>query len=345
MQINKIGKKSFPIISKETYQSDLSRAFSWYNENIDDKIKKQLVLETCNLQTEQKKHLSKLDVSWFKTIGAVIDMVNNGNNIINSEFYIKDKLDYLLNHQLVEEYKPIIKKDDTTYIFNKMYEDISYEIDKIFIDKNHTFDVKNYIMINQIPVNISRMVGLEFKSLIEEIKNVYNGDDEILNESYAKLGKIHLRKLNEFFVNLDLVLSEFSVQKKRRIRKKKIIPISKQIFKLKYKKEFPELNLISVSPKELIGSTMVLLYNIKYKIIYYLQCNDSSKLEVQGTTINGWDQTISTGKRLRKPDLQIPNLISLAKKSLIKDFNKIKTKSLCVKGRMNEDVVILKIFK
>ena len=68
-------------------------------------------------------------------------------------------------------------------------------------------------------------------------------------------------------------------------------------------------------------------------------------LRVKGTTLINFDENKSQRKKLRKPEDAITSLLKSTKLQVSKCFDSIKTRPADVKGRINEDCIILRIIK
>ena len=137
---------------------------------------------------------------------------------------------------------------------------------------------------------------------------------------------------------------DLASKKVRKTRKKKSITPDKQLSKLNYLKSFSELKLVSVSPEKIIGANELITYNVKYKKLTYFISASSDGFSFKGTTLQNFSEKSYT-KRLRKPDELLTTLSDCGKIALRKTINGIKTKPGVAKGRINNDTILLKVFK
>ena len=116
---------------------------------------------------------------------------------------------------------------------------------------------------------------------------------------------------------------------------------AKLVKKLKYLKNEPTLQVDSISPVELLGASVVWVYDtVKRKLGIY-RSEYSGGIHVKGTTIIGIKN--SEQKTLRKPEKQLPEFLKLRKSSTQIDwFDAVKAKAQPLKGRTNEHMLILK---
>jgi hypothetical protein len=66
---------------------------------------------------------------------------------------------------------------------------------------------------------------------------------------------------------------------------------------------------------------------------------------VKGTTVTQFDEKKSVSKRLRKPQEVLPQLLGAGKIALRTFMDTIKTNTTVPTGRINEDVILLRIIK
>ena len=100
------------------------------------------------------------------------------------------------------------------------------------------------------------------------------------------------------------------------------------------------LGLESVSPTKLIDATQVWLYHVPTRFLYRYDCK--AGVVIKGSTIKGYDAT-STRKKIRKPEKILPDVIAGGKVKLRKLMDSIRAKDGKVTGRINKDMIILRV--
>mgnify|MGYP003337512170 FL=1 len=107
---------------------------------------------------------------------------------------------------------------------------------------------------------------------------------------------------------------------------------------------FRSLKLVSINPVDIIGSQELWVYNAKTrKLGKYVPGAYQDGLSVKGTTIQGYDEDKSVCKTLRKPDQQIKEFMKSGKVQLRKFLENIKATETKLNGRINEEVVLLRV--
>jgi hypothetical protein len=177
-----------------------------------------------------------------------------------------------------------------------------------------------------------------------ESVDVYNADDDYLNEAWGHLKPKYHKKIMDFYGvivdDIERLIKNSTAQRKP--RKKKTLSASRLIKGLKFQVEHPELRLASVNPEKIIGANELWVYNTKYNKmgVYYAE-NSVRGLSVKGSTIQGFDSNASIQKTARKPE---EVLDKLTKRTLNKNIKQMKTKEQDVTGRINAQTILLGVF-
>jgi hypothetical protein len=175
-----------------------------------------------------------------------------------------------------------------------------------------------------------------------------------LKEGYSHLKKADIVKytqaINSLIEALDFVIEKSKVARKPRVAKPK--SADKLVSKIKYLKVDNKYNLTSINPVEIVGANELWVFNVKTrKLGKYVAANidpkgmsrDGTGLSIKGTTIEGFNETLSVQKTLRKPEEQLKEFKSAGKIKLRKYLEEIPTTETKLSGRINIDTVILKI--
>ena len=177
-----------------------------------------------------------------------------------------------------------------------------------------------------------------------ESVDVYNADDDYLNEAWGHLKPKYHKKIMDFYGiivdDIDRLIKNSTAQRKP--RKKKTLSATRIVSKLKYQVEHPELRLVSVNPEKVVGATELWVYNTKSNRlgVYYAE-NSIRGLSVKGSTILNFDSDTSVQKTARKPE---EVLSTLTKRTLNKNMKQMKTKDKEVTGRINAQTILLGVF-
>ena len=216
-----------------------------------------------------------------------------------------------------------------------------------YITNGIDFSLDSDLKAKEIPhAYITRIQEWAKKRLHEWIE-VVEGKDQQINEAYSHYTKTSKKNVAKFFVAMIQDCEKYGAFKKanrkpRTVRQK---TPAQQTKNLKYKIKDEELNVSSVNPVEIIGAQSVWLYNTKSKKLMLYRTDSSLGIQVKGSSLQNYDPEMSEQKTLRKPFEQLKELLSAGKVQLRKFMESIKTKKQDVNGRINSEVIILKVVK
>lgn len=116
--------------------------------------------------------------------------------------------------------------------------------------------------------------------------------------------------------------------------------------KVTYKVMDANTNMASVNPSQVPGTKTAVVYNAKNRKVMVYHAKGGETLDLKGTKIINFDETISFAKTLRKPKVMLPmlrNAVTVKRIEVL--FDDIKGKSHAVNGRIGKDMVIVKVLK
>jgi len=202
----------------------------------------------------------------------------------------------------------------------------------------HTMSIKG--------IHANRVVDF-FKEKRQEFDNVLTTDDKEVKEGYSNFTKSQLKKLVAYCdaVIIDGMKISGEAVKNRKPRKRKVKSPEELVSKIKYCVEFAELKLKSVSPKDIIGAMQLWVYNTKTRKMGCYHADDAGGLSLKGTSLLNFNETKSIQKRLRKPEVTLPEVINGGKVYLRNVIENIRAVDSGLTGRLNDDTILLKIIK
>lgn len=230
-----------------------------------------------------------------------------------------------------------------------MTEEIEDALDKFAVDPE-SFDPKAFKLVNmlrgkQAKAAHARIIKDFYSRQHAELTEVAEGKCEQLKEAYEHLSKKNLRKITDFYHEIlsacDMMMQEAKIN--RAPRAKKPTDKSKIVAKMKYLKQDDKLKLVSVNPIDIIGSKELWVYNAKSRKLGKYVAGEFSDLGVKGTSITGFDENKSVQKTLRKPEEQLKEFKAATKVQLRKFLDDIKAVDIKLNGRINEDIILLKV--
>jgi hypothetical protein len=349
-------KGSEPELNSANYNSSFLSLLNYYNYNNDDKDKKKwLISHVAKTNKKLAAQLLKIDEKHFRYAGILARIADRGGMLEEKhQLFLENRISELTAMKEVKKEVKVETPVATNVISiqermdEKAHElagEIEGAIDDFVLFKKSDFSAKNYLLSKQVAAPIAKRIGDFYTGLSAELHEAIEGECEQLKEGYSHFTKRELKKFAEFVDNIisDCQQMVQTAKATRAPRKRKEVSPTKQVAKMKYLKEFAELNLKSVRPETIIGSTEVWYYNTKYKHIGVYKGENGNTLSVKGTTIIGFDIKESKRMTLRKPDEFFKGL-SLGKRALNSAMKTLKTKPAVPNGRFNEECILLGAF-
>ena len=345
-------------------EKDLHAFFNWYSYSYDRARVNQVIVGFA------KEHGYR-NASKFKTlfipgsIAAIIRGLDNGLNFPdhkNFHFFGKGNAGWQAylhtemrkyNKKAVEmkkeDIEPVVKKKRKTVQENidakagALLGEVDYQID---IWEHSKFDMYKYLTENKVSSVVASKMGEEYRPMKEEIEEALAGTDPQLKEAYSYMSITEKRGFINF-VNKIMTDSERYAENNKPIRKPrkaKAISATQQVSKLSYLEHDTDNQIKSIDPSKIVGSKQLWLYNSKTnEIIQYVQ-SDRAGLGVKGTTIQNFDSKLSSSKKLGvKTKHFIDRILDAGSIVLNKVMNEINSKASSVTGRVNNNMIILKV--
>jgi hypothetical protein len=292
------------------------------------------------------------------------------NSMRNAVDVVKEKVaNYIEQGKLVRtEKKEVEKAKAKVYrpsiqeLLREKASEMTEEIE-VFID---SFDYKKSSLKSFDPLSMLRKVeakGMHAKKIrgfyqreYDELFEVLNppkrmtdakkDDYDQLKEGYSHLKKSEIQALVDMYRSIldacDMIEQEGKVN--RAPRKKKPVSKEKLVAKVKYCISDESTKSVSVKPVDLLGAVAALVYNTKTRKLGIYVAQDEAGFSFKGTTLLNFDESKSVQKTLRKPAEQLSPFKRIAKRSLQKEFENIKSVEIKLNGRFNEQTLILKVF-
>jgi hypothetical protein len=187
-----------------------------------------------------------------------------------------------------------------------------------------------------------------FASGLAELQELASGDaDEQLREGYKFASRKNIKKLIEFYESIAQACEQIAAEAKvmKKPRAKKVRPSEELVKKIKFKLTDDKLGVTSIPAVGLIGAQAAIVYNSKTRKIGMYIAKSSNGLNVKGTSIIEFtDKSIQ--KTLRKPAEQLKDFkLQNTQRRVETWVGAIKATDTILNGRMNADIMILKVFK
>ena len=321
---------------------------------------------------------TKADIAAFKktkdgrcnvTMGTVASCLLRGMPSIRADFnkgrdtsaWLRNEITTVIEagkHDIEEveakEAKPLVVQPsiqdrlrETAY---KMTEEIEDAIEGFQADPEN-FDPKAFKMLNllkgkEVKAAHARVIKTLYSRDLAELEELASGKaDEQLREGYGHRSKKQIKNLIAFYQEImsacDMLSQEAKANRKPKARKSQ--PKEKIVAKMKYMKSNEPLKLVSINPTDIIGAKELWVFNTKTRKLGKYVAAEYQDLGVKGTTITGFNEHTSICKTLRKPEEKLKEFKSAGKVQLRKFLDDINATDTKMNGRINEEIVLLKV--
>lgn len=337
------------------------KALNWYNYNCSKKDAKEFILDYLKKVNRPKDEVAtikslpdtkiSLQVGWLARMLCMGFIPSDNTKKFFGENYksllVAEPKEVSATAPVVVAAAPVVNIQDR--IREKASEvsgEIEGLIDDFVMSKCKTpIDVESYIKSLQLSSVVLKKVCDNFVDHSKEITEAIAGKDKQLVEGYSQFSKVELRRLREFMDSIVTATNKVAIvskpTRKKRVSKEK--PAAILVAKVQYQKECPELKLKSITPDKVIGATQVWTYNTKTKLLGVYNSENAKGFSMKGTTLQNFDSATSIGKRLRKPEIVLKDVLEAGKVKLKKILPDLKTKECVLTGRINSDTIILKV--
>jgi len=343
-------------VTEDNYTSELLRGLNWHNYCATDKNYRKYLEEwiKTNYSSNSKSLVSSLgNTKKVNPTTASLARMNLRKFPL-SQKHMKLLEEYI--HQITNIKKSKVKTQNNTAKvsvqdamlsqLNPVFAEIDYFVDEAF--GGELLSAK--AMMNKIfEVGSGNIKGPHTKLIIRHIETymsewnaVVSGEDPDLNEGYSFIKARYFKKIiDEFNALIDSLSRHGTSLKTQRISRKRPVDKKKMASKIKYMDNFPELELSSEDPVNIIGADIVWIYDTKKRKLGYYEAEVKNSLYVKGATIYGWKN--SCEKILRKPEEQLVEFKKLRKNQTVNWFNDIRAKCKDMTGRTNSNLIILRV--
>ena len=344
--------------------------FNWYNYMWDKKTSMEVLTKYANKfgYTNAKK-FKKMIIP--NQLAYIVTGLERGLNFpapkkaeegeSGNEYYQKwihaelrkynKKAHNLYNQYLGKELNPetTVKKKRKTVqenINNKVQEllaEVDYAIDVWDVEP---FDMYKYLAENGASAMVAKKIPVEYQELIDEVTESIVGKSKQLKEGYNHMTKSEKTAFINFLKRIQTDSERYAEnhKPKRKAKKAKQFTAEERVSKLNFLDEDTDNKVTSIDPREIIGSEILYLFNAKTNQLSYYVAMDRGGLDVKGTTIQNFSVDKSQTKKLgAKTTHFLDRILDGGKIVLNKCMNEINSKASTVTGRVNNNMIILKV--
>ena len=281
--------------------------------------------------------------SWqFQTIGRIALLINRGAippagswNFFNRK--LEDIRAMLPADEQVEE-----TEDRQLTIKQKRI--LEYVDFYSFIDAVRVRYIDNSQQIETLITERMRAVGPNK----QQLKSIYMHFKDALNDATADIDNPLVAKTIDSLVTVVNILAGFTGNAKIAGMKNKLtVKEQKAADAVAVKTADAETNIVSMKPAMIVGASLAVVYNTKNRKVMFYTAQADTTLNLKGSKIIGFDENASFAKTLRKPKTVLPALRDSTTNKRVRVVldQHVNGKSHTVNGRINKDMIIIKVFK
>ena len=341
---------------EDKFDSRLRKSFYYYNYFYSQKDTKKYVVEWMQSTSEFTKEeikafIRSADRSVPMTAHSLIMAHRQGMPLRprHIEFLDEVILDAIAKTE-PEQVQETATPDQVAYRptiqdrLNEKTAELIGELEGMY-DTVEGFKPYDWLVANNVVQSQLAKYEAVYKSRLEELELAQSKQDEQLKEAYSHYKAADFKKRINWINDLLSAVEQYRGVKKatKKLRVKKAPSKEKVVAKLKYAKDDKALKVVSINPADIVGASELWVYNTKTRKLGKYVAAGYQVLGVKGTSITGFDTDKSIAKTLRKPEEQLKEFAKAGKVALrtfIKDIKAVETK---LNGRINEDVLLLRV--
>ena len=358
----KVNSAYEPVITAKSTDGDMCHAYNWYNEYYESDDAKEFLITYLKAQKKDKqtiKKLSQVKSIDLRFVGWNARILSNGHKLPKTvEEMTWKKLDAILARTTIVEDKE--EAPATTAVVISIQERVDNRASELiagleekldeFYTSGKTFDPSEWFRNNAVKPQIAKRIAEYYQPLYAEVFDAIKASrdkDSDLLFAYRRWAKGPLKKYLELVKSIIAASETATIVAKatRKPRKKKEKPVTEIVKKVKYQEEDADLKIKSIKPTEIVGANQLWLFNTKYRTLTVYNAMGPAGLGIKGTTITGYDEKTSTGKKLRKPADVLPGVLSGGKIALRRVLTDIRAKEKVANGRINNQTILLRVVK
>jgi hypothetical protein len=251
--------------------------------------------------------------------------------------------------EVATEEKAVVKAPTIQDRLNEKTSEIIGELEGVYDDVTKAIKVDfkpyDYLVANNVVQSQLGKYETVYNSRKAELELAMRKEDADLKEGYSHYKAADFKRMIAWIDSLISAIEQYRGVKKslKKARVKKAPSKEKVISKLKYAKTDTTLKIVSINPAEIVGAQELWIYNTKYRKLGKYVAEAYKTLSVKGTSIINFDESKSVCKTLRKPEEQLREFAKAGKVQLRKFLDEIKATESRLNGRMNTEIVLLKV--
>ena len=227
---------------------------------------------------------------------------------------------------------------------------IEDELDKFTLGGyKSAFELYGWLASENVKSPQAAKIAEYYKPLLAELEETKCKSDPQLTEAYSDLKPIELNRYIEFTKTLvdDSCRWSTNTKKTTKARKPRKRSIEQVVKHMKFKLEDSTFKVASVDPATIVGASELWVLHTGYvKKIGVYRAVDRGGLQINRSSIRNYDLNSSVEKRIgRDPEGTIKKILEGGKVTLRKLTETLKAKDEEPSGKINKNIVLLRVIK
>jgi hypothetical protein len=324
-------------------QSDIIKAFTWYDENKNEKD----ATEYLNVEQSIARN--------FRTLAWSRRMLERGCVFTETSLATIEQMEQDMKSEIARV-KAARQAVQAAKVNTPSIQELTKQKAERFISelegavddydgKYSEFNAYEWMTESNVKAAHAGYIAEYFRGRSRELLLALSGKDKELAEGYSVLGKTKLMNLTKMIAGIVQDAGKIGVNQKivRKPRTKKSISAEKILSKLTFKQEDTEFKLTSLNPVKILEAQQLWVFNVKTRKLGLYVAENSAGLAVKGAMILNYNPSNSISKTLRKPKDALNTVVTGGKIALRKVMDGINSKPQKLNGRINKDTILLRV--
>lgn len=223
------------------------------------------------------------------------------------------------------------------------------QVDSFMEGYSSKFDMYKWLMKNNIKSPQAGKIAEYYTPILNEYVSVLSKEDDQLNEAYSFMTKAQVLKAQEFFQMIVDDATRWSTNLKKSVkpRKKRQRSVDQILKHFKFKQSDPDFKVQSIDPAKIIGAKELWVLHTGFvKKIGVYRALDRGGFTIDRSSIKNFDTDTSVEKRIgRNPEDVVAKVLEGGKITLRKLTDSLRASNEEPTGRINKNIVLLKVIK
>ncbi len=232
--------------------------------------------------------------------------------------------------------------------FTALMCNIEEDIDYLIEEQPRKVDFKAFCIEAGFPKKVVSKAEEELRVRLKELYLAKEG--KIFG--FAAYTKVGFNNLIAGYESIIRQLESYKEVHQHEMKINKLIEVSNkrkgkpEIFEhLKFQRDDLKLGIVSIAPSTVNGAKKLVVYNTKYKQLGFYVAGDSTPLMISRTSIAGYNEILSLKVRIKSPEKELIGMQKWTDAQFTKFFNNQKATKTQQSSRINEDTLMVKVYR